>query len=178
MHMEGQAAKELADQLAKAYGLDKPIVVQYFLWMGNIFKGNLGFSFMYTRPVGADRRAAGAHHDHLGPHHGLHLAGLVPHRLLCVPTPVLRGRLPGQHGGVPGPRHPELPPGSGADVPGLRGFRRRRDGAGLDEVPDLAVEPAENPGHGEAALASPGGHRDGRTPRGLIRILLDASWTS
>jgi peptide/nickel transport system permease protein len=51
MRMEGASAKELAATLEKAYGLDKPIVVQYFRWAGNLLRGDLGYSFMYNRPV-------------------------------------------------------------------------------------------------------------------------------
>ncbi len=32
-------------------GLDKPIVVQYFSWIGNMLTGDLGFSATYRRPV-------------------------------------------------------------------------------------------------------------------------------
>ena len=33
------------------YGLDKPIYVQYFSYMGNLFRGNLGWSFSTSMPV-------------------------------------------------------------------------------------------------------------------------------
>ncbi len=33
------------------YGLDKPIYVQYFEYMGNLFRGNLGWSFSTSMPV-------------------------------------------------------------------------------------------------------------------------------
>jgi peptide/nickel transport system permease protein len=33
------------------YGLDKPIYVQYFSYMGNLFRGNLGWSFGTSMPV-------------------------------------------------------------------------------------------------------------------------------
>src|SRR4030043_1988945 len=33
------------------YGLDKPIYVQYFNYMGNLFRGNLGWSFSTSMPV-------------------------------------------------------------------------------------------------------------------------------
>src|SRR5258707_9468187 len=32
-------------------GLDKPIWTQYGLFMGRLFKGNLGFSFFYDQPA-------------------------------------------------------------------------------------------------------------------------------
>jgi len=33
------------------WGLDKPIVVQYFYWLGNALRGNFGTSYMTGRPV-------------------------------------------------------------------------------------------------------------------------------
>ena len=40
-----------ADALRKAYGLDQPVWVQYFRWMGLILHGEFGQSFEYGRPV-------------------------------------------------------------------------------------------------------------------------------
>ena len=42
-----------ADQIAALrhqYGLDQPFVVQYFLWMQNLFHGDFGLSLEYQRP--------------------------------------------------------------------------------------------------------------------------------
>ncbi len=48
---EEEAAKA-AEQLRRVYGLDKPLYVQYFVWMKNIVtKGDFGFSFQYRKPV-------------------------------------------------------------------------------------------------------------------------------
>ncbi len=33
------------------FGLDKPPVVQYFNWLGNALRGNLGLSVRYGQPV-------------------------------------------------------------------------------------------------------------------------------
>lgn len=33
------------------YGLDKPVLIQLFMYMGNIFRGDLGISLHYNRPV-------------------------------------------------------------------------------------------------------------------------------
>lgn len=41
---------ELA-RLEAHYGLDKPLVLQYFTWLGGMFKGDFGYSFEYSRPV-------------------------------------------------------------------------------------------------------------------------------
>ncbi len=37
------------DALEKQFGLDKPITVQYALWMKNLLRGNLGYSLEYQR---------------------------------------------------------------------------------------------------------------------------------
>ncbi|MBA2277546.1 MAG: ABC transporter permease [Chloroflexia bacterium] len=41
---------ELA-QLEARYGLDEPMIVQYFSWLGGIVQGDFGWSFQYGRPV-------------------------------------------------------------------------------------------------------------------------------
>jgi peptide/nickel transport system permease protein len=41
-----------AASLRRQYGLDKPIYVQYFKWISNFVRGNLGFSLEYQLPVG------------------------------------------------------------------------------------------------------------------------------
>lgn len=43
---------ELATNLRARYGLDRPIYVQYFGWIGGILRdGDFGYSFAYLRPV-------------------------------------------------------------------------------------------------------------------------------
>jgi peptide/nickel transport system permease protein len=42
---------ETSASLSSYYGLDKPVLVQYFLYIVSIFKGNLGYSFYYKKPV-------------------------------------------------------------------------------------------------------------------------------
>ena len=44
---------EAIDHLKEQYNLDKPLFTQYFLWVGNIFRGNLGESITYHEEVGA-----------------------------------------------------------------------------------------------------------------------------
>lgn len=55
MYMEQQRQRqvdpELIELLRQKYGLDQPIHVQYFRWMGNVLKGDLGESFRHRRPV-------------------------------------------------------------------------------------------------------------------------------
>ena len=38
-------------ELRRAYGLDKPAPVRYFIWLGQILRGNLGSSVTTSRPV-------------------------------------------------------------------------------------------------------------------------------
>ncbi len=42
---------EDVEQLRRAYGLDRPLYVQYFAWMGRLVRGDLGNSIAYQRPV-------------------------------------------------------------------------------------------------------------------------------
>ena len=42
---------ELAESLRAQYGLDKPIYVQYFRWVGQMLRGNFGVSMEWGRPV-------------------------------------------------------------------------------------------------------------------------------
>jgi peptide/nickel transport system permease protein len=39
------------ERLRQEYGLDRPLYVQYGKWIGGIFRGDLGRSFLYDRPV-------------------------------------------------------------------------------------------------------------------------------
>jgi peptide/nickel transport system permease protein len=39
------------DALYKRYGLDMPMYMQYFVWMKNFLRGDMGFSYTYNRPV-------------------------------------------------------------------------------------------------------------------------------
>jgi peptide/nickel transport system permease protein len=52
LEASGQQFDEAEIQrLRVQYGLDKPVYVQYFKWMGNVFKGNFGRSFHWQQPV-------------------------------------------------------------------------------------------------------------------------------
>ena len=37
--------------LVERYGLDRPLVVQYFVWIGNMFQGEFGQAIVLRRPV-------------------------------------------------------------------------------------------------------------------------------
>src|SRR6476620_326590 len=43
---------EQAAAMRREYGLDRPVVVQYGLWMGRVLTGDFGVSMMWRRPVG------------------------------------------------------------------------------------------------------------------------------
>jgi len=52
MKMSGiELAEDQAAQLARLYGLDKPLYIQYFIWMKNLVHGNLGRSFQWNKSV-------------------------------------------------------------------------------------------------------------------------------
>ncbi len=40
-----------AAELTRTLGLNKPVWEQYFIWLGNLFQGNFGFSYTYEKPV-------------------------------------------------------------------------------------------------------------------------------
>ena len=52
LQMRGTDVSEAEiENLRHQYGLDKPLYVQYFLWMGKMVRGNMGWSFAHHRPV-------------------------------------------------------------------------------------------------------------------------------
>ena len=46
-----ETADQFAAQLRAEYGLDRPLPVQYGIWMGRVLRGNLGTSFFHQKPV-------------------------------------------------------------------------------------------------------------------------------
>lgn len=48
-HME--VSDELIDQLRVQHGFDRPVYVQYFIWLGNLLRGDLGFSYLSNQAV-------------------------------------------------------------------------------------------------------------------------------
>lgn len=42
---------EQLDQLKEYYGFDKPALISYFHWLGNVLQGDLGTSYRYNEPV-------------------------------------------------------------------------------------------------------------------------------
>ena len=47
----GQAQR---DEIARSYGLDKPLPIQYLLWLGNTLRGNMGTSLRTGEPVASE----------------------------------------------------------------------------------------------------------------------------
>ena len=52
--LPSDASIELIDKLKKDYGLDKPIPVQYAMWLGRALQGDLGTSIATGRPVNSE----------------------------------------------------------------------------------------------------------------------------
>jgi peptide/nickel transport system permease protein len=50
---EGQLGREQRAAVLREFGLDKPLLVQYLLWIGNMLQGNFGWSFRTGQPVAA-----------------------------------------------------------------------------------------------------------------------------
>ncbi len=51
LKLNPQISPETIERLKQAYGLDKPLIVQYFQWLWNALQFNLGYSFTYNVPV-------------------------------------------------------------------------------------------------------------------------------
>lgn len=52
LQAEGQAVSmEVIESLRVRYGLDKPMYIQYFIWIGNFMRGDMGQSFYYSKQV-------------------------------------------------------------------------------------------------------------------------------
>jgi len=45
------SSPEAREKLTIKYGLDKPLITQYFVWMGNMFRGDFGDAIVLRRPV-------------------------------------------------------------------------------------------------------------------------------
>lgn len=51
LRLNPQISPETIERLKEIYGLDKPLLVQYFLWLKNALFFDLGYSFQYHAPV-------------------------------------------------------------------------------------------------------------------------------
>lgn len=50
--MGDQVSDQQIENLRARYGLDRPVIVQYFKWMQGVLTGDFGYSFEYKEPVG------------------------------------------------------------------------------------------------------------------------------
>ncbi|MGI6172623.1 MAG: ABC transporter permease [Christensenellales bacterium] len=46
-----EVTEDYIASLEARYGFDQPMYVQYLRWMGNLLQGDMGYSFVYKRPV-------------------------------------------------------------------------------------------------------------------------------
>jgi peptide/nickel transport system permease protein len=49
--LPSDATAEMVEQIKHAYGLDRPLPVQYLLWLGHVLTGDFGMSISTRRPV-------------------------------------------------------------------------------------------------------------------------------
>ena len=49
--MKPEAYQALYDRTRQELGLDKPLVIQYLIWIGNMLTGDFGYSTQYKRQV-------------------------------------------------------------------------------------------------------------------------------
>ncbi|RKX48014.1 MAG: ABC transporter permease [Thermotogae bacterium] len=49
--LDPSVSEKFLEQMKRELGLDKPVMVQYVIWLKNVIKGNFGYSFYYRRPV-------------------------------------------------------------------------------------------------------------------------------
>ncbi len=49
--MDPRADPALRDALLQRWGLDQPLINQFFIFLRNLFQGDLGYSFLHKRPV-------------------------------------------------------------------------------------------------------------------------------
>ena len=79
--LQGPRVSEAAVEAKKiALGLDKPFYIQYFVWLGQLFHGNLGYSIKSYQPVSDMIKS------HLGPTLLLMGVSLIVSLLIAVPA--------------------------------------------------------------------------------------------
>jgi len=49
--LDPSVSQKQLEAMEEEFGLNKPPVIQYLVWLKNLLKGNLGYSFSYRRPV-------------------------------------------------------------------------------------------------------------------------------
>lgn len=48
---DSAGSEQVAERMREQYGLDRPVYEQYFRWIGGVVRGDLGYSFLYKKPV-------------------------------------------------------------------------------------------------------------------------------
>ena len=81
--MTGTISQEAIQAQEEKWGLDKPFFVQYLVWLGNAFRGDLGDSYTTGRPVVTELL------DKIGPTVILSVAALFVTLLISIPLGVL-----------------------------------------------------------------------------------------
>lgn len=52
LRLSGEEIDQARIELLRGrYGLDKPVYIRFFMWFGNIFRGDFGYSMLYEKPV-------------------------------------------------------------------------------------------------------------------------------
>jgi len=49
--LQGPEGVEFLEAQRERFGLNDPVIIQFFKWVGELFQGNMGFSFQLQRPV-------------------------------------------------------------------------------------------------------------------------------
>ena len=80
----GLSPEEIAE-IEHRMGLDQPLIVQYFYWLGNLLQGNFGTSYSQYRPVWDLMM------DRIGPTLLLSISSLVIALLISVPLGTIAG---------------------------------------------------------------------------------------
>jgi peptide/nickel transport system permease protein len=52
MYLGPDASKEQIAYFTKMFGLNQPLLIQYFKWLGNLFKGDMGQSIAFRQAIG------------------------------------------------------------------------------------------------------------------------------
>lgn len=81
-----QATEQDIQTLRTTMGLDQPIYIQYFIWMGNVFHGDLGRSIFMNEPMTEIIRT------HLGPTLALTVYSLLISILFSIPMGILAAK--------------------------------------------------------------------------------------
>lgn len=88
LFMDSNADAQVMADMEARLGLDQPVYIQYFRWVGQLFQGNLGFSYRTGLPVW-DMVA-----ERIGPTLLITIASLVLSVLIAIPLGVMSAYKP------------------------------------------------------------------------------------